>query len=127
VYRMVPVFFNDEKGNTSRIKFVALFIPAFFAFSLSVGETFFWITSTAMYLWALIALCFGLSAMLRAQTSVASMLICFSSFLFVGGSAEAVSLPALMILAGITLWRISEKKDVKLTVFSFLVLLISVA
>ena len=108
-------------------RFTVSFLISFFLLMPGTGEIFFWITSSSMYLWALIACCFLLSEVFSEKHTFSTWIVCIPSALFIGGAAEAVSLPVVIILVIILIYQ-SRKKYFKVgTLLSLVVLIASIA
>lgn len=107
-------------------RFSVLMLISFFFLTPDIGETFFWTTSTAMYLWGFIALCFLLAEVLKEDQSFQSFAICFLMALFTGGAAEAVSIPAILLVSIIIIFQLRRKSFRMTSLFSLIMLLISV-
>ncbi len=105
---------------------VSLFVVSFFFLAGSIGETFFWITSTAMYLSSFIALCFLISEVIKEKVNFLSAFICIVFSAFIGGAAEAISISGFFILALILFFQVREKKKSWLSLLSILILLVSI-
>ncbi len=107
-------------------RFAVSLLISFFVLTADVGETFFWITSSSMYLWGFIAFCFLLAEVLRGQQSTSSIAVCVITAAFVGGSAEALAIPTLIVLLMILAFQVSKKMFKPATAVSIAVLLISI-
>jgi hypothetical protein len=75
-----------------------LFISAFFFFTFNIGETWFWVTSTTMYLWSLIFFLAGLTVIIQPGNQLWKKFFCFLCFLFIGGASESTAISILFLL-----------------------------
>jgi hypothetical protein len=107
-------------------RFIVSFVISFFLLTPGTGEIFFWITSSSMYLWGFIALCLLLSEILNETHSVSTYLVCIPAALFIGGAAEAVSLPAAIILIVLIFFQARKKYFGVSTILSFILLAVSI-
>jgi hypothetical protein len=88
-------------GRTVRWPLAAVYgllaAASLFLFSIRPGESFFWFTSSCMYLWPFIVLLFGLYLLMyRRHLMVAGLMAC--AFLFIGGGSEVIALESLLLL-----------------------------
>ncbi|MCX6291501.1 MAG: hypothetical protein NT126_07025 [Bacteroidetes bacterium] len=90
-------FSSVKISSATLLLYSVLFFASFFFFSFSTGETFFWITSTAMYLWSVIFFIFGFSMMLQKEIKWRNIPVIIGCFLFIGGAAESVSINILIL------------------------------
>ena len=88
---------------------ICLFV-SFFLLTASIGETFFWITSSSMYLWGFIAFCFLTAEVFKGRRNLNSFIIILLTAAFIGGAAEAIALAALLLLSVIIVYRLVRKK-----------------
>ena len=107
-------------------RFTVSFVISFFLLTPGTGEIFFWITSSSMYLWGFIALCLLLSEILNEDHSVSTYLVCIPAALFIGGAAEAVSLPAAIILTVLVFFQARKKYFSVSTILSLVLLATSI-
>jgi hypothetical protein len=108
-------------------RFTLSFMISFFLLMPGTGEIFFWITSSSMYLWALIACCMMLSEVFSEKHSFSTYIICIPSALFIGGAAEAIAIPAVIILVMIIIFQARKKYFKVATLISLVILLASLA
>ncbi len=107
-------------------RFAIALLISFFILMPGTGETFFWITSSAMYLWGFIAFCFLIAEILRAKQTFSSVLVCVITAAYIGGSAESIALPTVTILAVFLVYRFMRKDFKPMTAIALAILLISV-
>jgi len=107
-------------------RFTVSFVISFFLLIPGTGEIFFWITSSSMYLWALIAFGLMMSEVLREKHSFSTYVICIPAALFIGGAAEAVSLPATIILVMLIIYQARKKYFKVGTILSLVLLAVSI-
>gem|GEM_PF-5522954 len=107
-------------------RFTVSLVISFFFMSGNIGETFFWITSSSMYLWSFMALCFLIAEVLRGENGISSLLVCTAAAAFVGGAAEAISIPAVLLLSAFFVYQLWKKKLRITTALSIAMLLASV-
>lgn len=103
-------------------RFTVLLVISLFFLTASVGESFYWVTSSSMYLWGLIAMCFLLAELIRAELTVSSVVVTVLTAAFAGGAAESISIPLDVILLSILIFQAGRKKIKPLPVISFVVL-----
>lgn len=107
-------------------RFVVSLLISFFILTTGAGETFFWITSSAMYLWGFIAFCFLLAEVLREKNSVSTFLVCVLSSAYIGGAAEAIAVPCFILMLIILAFQVRRKIFKPATAVSIAVLLVSI-
>ena len=107
-------------------RFTVSLLISFFFLTAGPGETFFWATSSSMYLWGFIAFCFLAAEVLREKQSFSSFLACIITACFVGGAAEAISIPAVFVLLIILAFQIRRKGVKATTIVSIAVLTASI-
>ena len=73
-------------------------LMAIFYVSFAKDDTWFWMSSTPMYLWGIFAVAAGFGFLLMKSPKAWSYLMIFLLFLFVGGSSEPVALVSLLVL-----------------------------
>lgn len=125
--KMASQFQNILMMTASNWRVSILLLVTFFFLMPSTGQTFFWITSACMYLWGLMAACFGFLALASQRKTIATYLLVAFCFTYTGGAAEAISIPALIFLAVHILYNLRRnKKSAPLPYFAFLFLLCSI-
>ena len=107
-------------------RFAVSFLISFFILTTGVGETFFWITSSAMYLWSFIAVCFLLAEVLRGEKSVSTLVVCVLTAAYIGGAAEAIAIPCFILLLLILAFQLRKKMLKPATAISIAVLFVSI-
>lgn len=75
------------------------FCMVFFAVTFSIGDVWFWINASCMYLWNVSFLLLGVSLALRPKLNLLTRLILLICGLYVGGSSEPFALISLLLLA----------------------------
>lgn len=75
------------------------FCMVFFAVTFSIGDVWFWINASCMYLWNVCFLLLGVSLALRSKLNLLTGLILLICGLYVGGSSEPFALISLFLLA----------------------------
>lgn len=90
-------------------RFAVSLLISFFILTTGIGETFFWITSSAMYLWGFIAFCFLLAEVLRGGNSDSTFVVCVLTSAYIGGAAEAIALPSFILLIFILAFQLKRK------------------
>ena len=78
-------FLKEKISFPTLLIYVLLFIASFFFFSFSIGETFFWVASTTMYLWSVIFIIAGVTNILKPGNKWLRFCGCFIFFIFAGG------------------------------------------
>ncbi len=73
-------------------------LMALFYVSFAKDDTWFWMSSTPMYLWGVFEVAAGFGSLLMKSQKVWSYLIILLLFFYVGGSSEPVALVALLVL-----------------------------
>ncbi|MEO8088562.1 MAG: DUF6056 family protein [Bacteroidota bacterium] len=104
---------------------IALIISFFFTVG-DIGETFFWVTSSAMYLWGFIAFCFLLAEVMRGRQTASSFIVCLLTAAFAGGAAEVIAIPTLVMLVIIFVVQVLKKDLRPITITSILAIILSV-
>jgi hypothetical protein len=130
----IDCYLNGKSSSSKTLKrlaelprhsrFAVLLLISFFFLVPSPGETFFWVTSSSMYLWALIACCFLFAEIIRGSRTFISISVCMITSAFIGGASEAVALPAFMILLLISIYQ-SVRKNFKVSTFLALIVLLA--
>lgn len=77
-----------------------LLLASFFFFTFNIGETWFWITSTAMYLWSIIFLIAGFTIIIQNKITLLKGMLLILCFLFIGGASESIAINTLFLLGG---------------------------
>lgn len=104
-------------------RFAVSLLISFFILTAGIGETFFWITSSAMYLWGFIAVCFLIAEVLRGEKSVSSFMVCVLTASYIGGVAEAIAIPCFILLLLILAFQVRRKMFMPATAVSIALLL----
>lgn len=98
-------FLQVKMSFVSLVLYAVLFTASFFFFSFDIGEIWFWITSSAMYLWSIIFFIAGSALIIQSRNNWWSKISCCSCFLFIGGSSESVAIAILIILLAGTVYN----------------------
>ena len=92
-------FLQAKISFITLLLYTILLIASFFFFSFSISETFFWVASTAMYLWSIIFSIAGVTFILQLGNKTMNITGCALCFLFVGGAAESIAIHQFMMLS----------------------------
>lgn len=104
----VDSLLNKVHKNLSLWGFSGLLGVSLFYLTFDIGETWFWVTSSVMYLWTVLACLLGLGWLLNDKQHLWQWLGIGLCFLFVGGANEGftvvllVALPFLLLVKGIS-------------------------
>lgn len=112
--------------TTLKIHTLAIyFCMVFFACTFSIGDVWFWINASCMYLWNVSFLLLGLAVALRPKLNLLSGLIILVCGLCVGGSSEPFAIISLLLIATVsgTLFNLKNQKTVAI---SFMLLTIAI-
>lgn len=89
-----------------------------FACTFSIGDVWFWINASCMYLWNVSFFLLGISLALNPKLNLLGGLLILFCGLYVGGSSEPFALISLFLLATLSGFLFSLKKQ-KATAFGF--------
>ncbi len=84
--------------SAQRILFPFYALMTLFHVSFSKGDTWFWMSSTPMYLWGVFAVAFGFGLLLMRSGMAWRYPLAALVFLYVGGSSEPVAVASLIVL-----------------------------
>lgn len=101
VYKLVKLILRNTAialTNFEIINYVLLFVCLFFFICISIGETWFWLCSSAGYLLSLIAFLWGLIFLLSKKTNVFNSVLLILCFVYVMGAAETFAVLVVALL-----------------------------
>jgi len=95
----INVIFKLASLNTYQSINISIFIiSALFYSTVKIDETWFWLCASCTYLYSIIMLLLGSSALISPKKTYTNTLICSISFIYVGGSCEPLALLVILIL-----------------------------
>lgn len=106
--------FNLKINTLSTIVLSLSLLALFFFLSFDIGETWFWCSGMACYLFSIIAVVWGTYFIIQPKGSFFYYPLIAGCFVFTGGSCEVYAPVFLAILAGIILtvyWKHSSASD----------------
>ena len=96
------------------------FLSVFFFCCVNPASTWFWQTSTVVYLWSVTAFIFLVSRLLKESISFFDYLILILSSIYIGGSNEPL---AIITIIGLVFWYYRKKLDIKSMLSAVLILI----
>ncbi|MBK7853543.1 MAG: hypothetical protein IPJ79_00260 [Bacteroidetes bacterium] len=101
------------------------FCIVFFACTFSIGDVWFWINASCMYLWNVCFLLLGVSFALNPKLNLLNGLMIWVCGIYVGGSSEPFALISLFLLATMSGIFFSLKNQ-KTVAFGFMLLAVAI-
>jgi len=90
------IFIESQKRSVI-LMFSILFCSCFFYLTFNVGETWFWMNGTIVYLWTIIILLYGTSILISGKNNIAYVLLSSLLFFIYGFSAINYLLITLLL------------------------------
>lgn len=104
IYSLIKIICNKTAMELSPPKqwlYSLLFLSVFFFCCVNPASTWFWHTSTVVYLWSIIAFLYLIAQLLSCSRSLLKYLIIIFTSLYIGGSNEPL---AIISLLGLGIW-----------------------
>lgn len=101
VYKLVKLGLEKielQLQPLTRFNFTLLICCAFFFTTISIGETWFWLCSSAGYLLSSIAFLWGFILLLNKKQNILTYILLLACFVYVTGAAETFAATVLIIL-----------------------------
>ena len=112
----------NASSNAAVLVYSSLLSAALIVATYHIGDTWFWVNTSTMYGWNLIAIVFAASLtwLPLKQTLMQKILLLFSG-LYVGGAAEPAVACLLLLLPAVIYFNKYENKQEKLSILLFLI------
>lgn len=116
-FKNINQFFNLSINKTTIRLYSLVFLGVLFFCSFSPSSTWFWHTSTVVYLWGISCFLFFIGALISSSTNFLTYFTLILSGIYFGGAYEPLAIITLLIL--ITLFFFNFNKSKILIGFSF--------
>jgi hypothetical protein len=104
-------FFHFGFSTVVHFIYTLILIASFFFFSFSVAETWFWITSTSMYLWSIIFFLAGVALILSLKKKMLVSMCCAACFIFIGGASESMAISIGVFLFVTIIYHVYKRNN----------------
>ena len=102
-----------------RLNISILIVSALFHGSSGIGETWFWLCSSATYLIGTIMFVIGFSTLIAPRNGPWEWLLCMIAFLYVGGSCEPLALFTLLVLSILIMRSLFRSRPISRSLLAF--------
>ncbi|MEI6815658.1 MAG: hypothetical protein WCL14_03530 [Bacteroidota bacterium] len=102
VFKLIGSFCDLLKVKPSPINLLnysMLTCSGFFLFNMGIGETWFWMNASTIYIFPVIMFCFGLSLVINRKTTTPIYALIFLSFILAGGGNEPFVIIMICLLS----------------------------
>lgn len=117
--KTILVKFKTRLSKSMQLVFSGVFMMIFFFCCVEPSSTWFWHTSTVVYLWSIAAFLFAFSIFLKENISILNYLLLAISCIYLGGSNEPLAIITIISL-GFSFYKKKEKKFILGTILIFL-------